>query len=173
MRVLRGEMYYIHEDYSSVGNEMKAGRPAIIVSNDMNNEFSNTVEVIYLTTKPKKDLPTHTRVKSCSLTSTALCEQITTIDKSRIGDYRGCITEDEMYELENSILVSLGMERYAFGDESDAPETEIATNNDVTAVNDELMQENNVLREQLKESQMKADMLRQMYDALLSKVVKV
>lgn len=51
MRVMRGEMYYIHEDYSSVGSEMKAGRPAIIVSNDMNNEFSSTVEIIYLTTE--------------------------------------------------------------------------------------------------------------------------
>ncbi len=172
MRVLRGEMYYIHEDYSSVGNEMKAGRPAIIVSNDINNEFSNTVEIIYLTTKPKKELPTHTRVRSCSLTSTALCEQITTIDKSRIGDYRGRITEDEMYELECSILVSLGMERYDFGDENDVPETEIVSNG-ATAANDELVQENETLKEQLKESQMKLDMLRQMYDALLSKVMKV
>ncbi|MEZ3438602.1 MAG: type II toxin-antitoxin system PemK/MazF family toxin [Oscillospiraceae bacterium] len=171
MRVMRGEMYYIHEDYSTVGSEMKAGRPAIIVSNDTNNEFSTTVEVIYLTTKPKKELPTHTSVRSCSLTSTALCEQITTIDKSRIGDFRGRITEDEMYELESAILVSLGMERYAFGDESDVPE--IISNNDVTAVDNELIQENNALREQLKEAQMKNDMLQQMYDALLSKVMRV
>lgn len=171
MRVMRGEMYYIHEDYSTVGSEMRAGRPAIIVSNDINNEFSTTVEVIYLTTKPKKELPTHTRVRSCSLSSTALCEQITTIDKTRIGDYRGQITDEEMHELENAILVSLGMERYAFGDESDVPE--IISNNDATSVDDEFVQENNALREQLKESQMKTDMLQEMYDALLSKVMRV
>lgn len=51
-RIMRGEMYYIHEDYSSVGSEMKAGRPAIIVSNDMNNEFSNTVEIRQMKPQP-------------------------------------------------------------------------------------------------------------------------
>ncbi len=168
MKVMRGEMYYIHEDYRSVGNEMKAGRPAIIVSNDMNNEFSNTVEIIYLTTKPKKPLPTHISVKSCSLLSTALCEQITTIDKSRIGDYRGRITDDEMYELENAILSSLGMEPYAFTDEPD-----VCPNEDVSVADDGLLQENRDLRDQLKAAEMKNAMLQQMYDALLSKVVRV
>lgn len=172
MRVMRGEMYYIHEDYSAVGHEMKAGRPAIIVSNDMNNEFSTTVEIIYLTTKPKKELPTHTCVRSCSLTSTSLCEQITTIDKARIGDYRGRITDDEMYELESAILASLGMEQYAFGNESDVPET-IPSSNVAATADDKLLQENDTLKEQLKEAQMKNDMLQQMYDALLSKVMRV
>lgn len=173
MRVLRGEMYYIHEDYSAVGHEMKAGRPAIIVSNDMNNEFSSTVEIIYLTTKPKKELPTHTCVKSCSLTSTSLCEQITTIDKTRIGDYRGRISDDEMDALENAILQSLGMEQYAF-DENPATIPDSCGRNDDEFVrkNEALVQENNDLKKQLDAAAIKHDMLQQMYDALLGKVMK-
>lgn len=168
MRVMRGEMYYIHEDYSAVGSEMKAGRPAIIVSNDMNNEYSSTVEIIYLTTKPKKELPTHTKVKSCSLLSTSICEQITTIDKVRIGDYRGRITDDEMDELENAILTSLGMEQYAFCDE---PES--VSDNEVVAADNAILEENEALKTKLKEQQMKNDMLQQMYDSLIGKIMKV
>ena len=39
------------------------GRPAVIVSNDKNNAKSNTVEVVYMTTKPKTDLPTHVYIE--------------------------------------------------------------------------------------------------------------
>ena len=54
----RGEIYYIESTYRETGSEQRGGRPAVIVSNDKNNENSEVVEVVYMTTKPKRnDLP--------------------------------------------------------------------------------------------------------------------
>ena len=57
-KIRRGDIYYI-DKYPTIGSEQQAGRPAIIVSNEKNNQHSSTVEVVYLTTQPKADLPTH------------------------------------------------------------------------------------------------------------------
>ena len=92
----RGEIYYI-ERYRNEesGSEQHAGRPAIIVSNDKNNEFSETVEVVYLTTQPKNDLPTHVEIRSTARASVALCEQVTTVSVSRVGEYVGTCTSSK------------------------------------------------------------------------------
>lgn len=49
----RGEIYYIESTYRETGSEQRGSRPAVIVSNDKNNENSEVVEVVYMTTKPK------------------------------------------------------------------------------------------------------------------------
>lgn len=107
----RGEIYYI-ERYRSeeTGSEQHAGRPAIIVSNDKNNEFSETVEVVYLTTQPKNDLPTHVEIRSATRASVALCEQVTTVSVSRVGECVGTCTSSEMRMLETAIAISLSLD---------------------------------------------------------------
>lgn len=87
MDIKRGDIWYIESGYS-VGSEQRAGRPAIVVSNNRNNQYSGTVEVVYLTTQPKRDLPTHVTISSLSRESTALCEQITSVSTERFGSYR-------------------------------------------------------------------------------------
>lgn len=123
----RGDIYYIDREYTEVGSEQRAGRPAIIVSNDIGNENAEVVEVVWLTTQPKKDLPTHVAIRSTKYKSTALCEQITTVAKKRIGEYCGTCTDNEMIAVENAMLISLGID-YGDGDyydeEEDAPDSE-------------------------------------------------
>lgn len=46
----RGEIYYVEPFYPTTGSEQRPGRPAIIVSNNLNNEHSNVVGVVYMTT---------------------------------------------------------------------------------------------------------------------------
>lgn len=105
----RGEIYYISSS-PIIGHEQKGGRPAIIVSNDYGNAVSPVVEVVFVTTKWKKRLPTHVTIHSCKRKSIALCEQITTVDKTRILDYVGKVTRKEMEKINQAIKVSLGME---------------------------------------------------------------
>ena len=63
--IKRGEMFYISRGGASYsGSEQHSDRPAVVVSNDKNNENSNVVEVVYMTTQPKTDLPTHVTVRS-------------------------------------------------------------------------------------------------------------
>lgn len=107
-KVYRGEIFYIHET-EVTGNEQSGGRPAVIVSNDIGNEHSPIVEVVYLTTQEKKPLPTHVSIKSAAKASTALCEQISTVHKSRIGSYVGQATEAELSGIDKALAVSLGI----------------------------------------------------------------
>lgn len=109
MAIKRGEIYYIESIYNEQGSEQRAGRPAIIVSNNKNNDLSGTVEVVYLTTKPKKDLPTHVTIHSAPRESTALCEQIATVSVERIGSYYSECTEAEMDAMDVAMMISLGM----------------------------------------------------------------
>lgn len=109
MGIKRGDIYYIESSYSTVGSEQRPGRPAIVVSNDKNNEHSSTLEVIYLTTQPKHDLPTHVTIRSTSRESIALCEQITSVAIERFGDYHGRVTEQELERIETAMLISLGL----------------------------------------------------------------
>ena len=128
----RGEIYYIDREFNEVGSEMRAGRPGIIVSNEANNENAEIVEVVYLTTQPKKGLPTHVAIRSTKYKSTAICEQITTVAKKRIGEYCGTCTDNEMQAVENAMMVSLGID-YGDGDYYDEEEP------DVVEVSEELV----------------------------------
>ena len=105
----RGEIYYIYPSGSEHESEQVAGRPAIIVSNNKGNGFSPVVEVVFLTTKEKNPLPTHVEILSCKRPSIALCEQIDTVSKSRIGKYNGKCTDEEMHKIDKAICVSVGI----------------------------------------------------------------
>ncbi len=80
----------------------------MIVSNDVCNDVSPVIEVIFLTSRKKHPLPTHVNVQ-CELYSTALCEQITSVDKSRLLDYVGRASPEEMQQIDEAIKVSLGI----------------------------------------------------------------
>lgn len=110
--ILRGQIYHVNLDPNQkpVGSEMWPDRPAIIVSNDINNEHSNTVEVVYLTTKLKRKFsPTHVKVRPLKRTSLAMCEQVHTVDKERLGDYIDAVSESEMELIDGALMCSLGI----------------------------------------------------------------
>ena len=104
----RGDIYYIVSNYQEEGSEQRAGRPAIIVSNDMCNQHSGVVEIVYLTTQPKTDLPTHIDIHSRPFT--ALCEQICSVSKDRLGNYIGACSDYELKLLDAALLISLGID---------------------------------------------------------------
>lgn len=104
----RGEIYFVSGG-GNFGSEQGGDRPAVVVSNDSGNLYSPVVEVVYLTTKPKTRLPTHTRLFSAARPSTALCEQITTVDKERLTRYIGRLSDDEMERLDAAMVVSLNL----------------------------------------------------------------
>lgn len=108
IEIKRGDIFYI-DKHPVVGSEQQAGRPAIIVSNDKNNRHSSTVEVVYLTTQPKVELPTHVNISSAPRQSVALCEQVTSISVDRIGDKVGRLTQREMTQVDIALLVSLDL----------------------------------------------------------------
>ena len=122
MRIRRGEIYWIkNSEYrNAIGSVQKPGRPGIVVSNDANNSWSNTAEVVYLTTSPKKELPTHCTIESAAETSIALCEQVTTVSTEQLGDYIGHCSDAEMNAVNRCIAISLCLESES---KQEAPET--------------------------------------------------
>lgn len=110
----RGEVYYVYPTGNEIGSEQHAGRPAIIVSNNQNNKNSSTLEIVYLTTREKKPMQTHVHINAAGKLqeSTALCEQIFTVDKLRLNDYIGQLCDKEMQDIEFGLMVSLGLDNY-------------------------------------------------------------
>ena len=106
----RGEIYFIKSNNLETGSEQKADRPAVIVSNDKNNKSSDTVEVVYMTTRPKQDLPTHVYTRSAPLPSTILCEQVHTVSKKRVTEWFGELSEIELQAVDAALIISLGLD---------------------------------------------------------------
>lgn len=102
-----GDIYYI-DRFDTCGSEQRPGRPAVIVSNEKNNMYSSTVEVVYLTTQPKENIPTHVTIQSTGRESIVLCEQITTVDVSRVREYFCTVTPGELAQIERAIFASFG-----------------------------------------------------------------
>lgn len=115
--IKRGDIYYIKNTDTNVGSEQRAGRPAVIVSNNRNNATSTVFEIVYLTSQAKFDQPTHVTIRSSGRDSTALCEQILSVSIERVGDYIGKCTAMEMQQIDTALLISLGIELKAPKDE--------------------------------------------------------
>lgn len=107
----RGEIFYISRGGASPrGSEQYSDRPAVVVSNEQNNEHSGIVEVVYMTTQPKTDLPTHVTIRSTGRPSTVLCEQVNSISVERIGSYIGEVSEQEMTNIDIALMISLQLD---------------------------------------------------------------
>ncbi len=128
--IRRGAVYYVDKTDDQVGSEQYSGRPAIIVSNNYNNRNSGAVEIVYLTSQQKKDLPTHVHIPAfmgVPRDSIALCEQITTVSKARLGNLICILPERVMEQIDQAMMVSLGILNPGDGIfEEDAEEIELA-----------------------------------------------
>lgn len=111
-QMVRGEIYYVEGNNDVVGSEQQGDRPAIIVSNNTGNSYSRIKEVVFLTTKPKRILPTHVTINSSVQYSTAICEQITTVSDKMIKQYIGKCTDAEMKDIDTAIMVSLAINTF-------------------------------------------------------------
>ena len=107
----RGHIYYAQLE-EGVGSEQEGHRPVLVVQNDIGNLRSRTIIVIPITSQIKNMLPTHVelgRNYGLFLESTALAEQILTLDRTRFGDYIGIVDDMKMLEVDQELKVSLGL----------------------------------------------------------------
>ena len=109
MTVKRGDIYYA--DLSPViGSEQGGIRPVLIVQNDVGNKFSPTVIAAAITSqKLKASLPTHIELNAecCGLSkdSIVLLEQVRTLDKKRLREHIGTLSEEDMLRIDAAIIV--------------------------------------------------------------------
>ena len=111
--VTRGDIFYA--DLSPVvGSEQGGIRPVIIIQNNIGNRYSPTVIISAITSQINKaKLPTHVEISSeeygLNRDSVVLLEQIRTIDKKRLKEKIGHMTEEDMNKVNKSLLISLGL----------------------------------------------------------------
>ncbi len=105
----RGEVYYA--DLSPViGSEQGGYRPVLILQNNKGNRYSTTVIIAPISSKMTKNhLPTHVVIEAEFLEkkSMILLEQIRTIDKKRIDERLGILSNNIMDEVDQAIKTSL------------------------------------------------------------------
>ena len=113
MVVKRGDIFYA--DLSPViGSEQGGIRPVIIIQNDIGNKYSPTVIVAAITSQINKaKLPTHVEISSeeygLNRDSVVLLEQIRTLDKKRLKEKIGHMTEKEKKKVDKSLLISISL----------------------------------------------------------------
>lgn len=161
----RGEIYYIEKTFTA-GSEQQSGRPAIIVSNDMCNEHSDVLEVVYLTTRPKTDLPTHIDIRSSERPSIALCEQISSVSVNRFGSYIGVCSDYEMQMVDAALEISLGLN----GDSGKISKPEPEHKQAVPSVGKPEIEELNL---KLLKAQTERDTFKALYSEMLERMVTV
>ncbi len=111
VNIRRGDIFYA--DLSPVlGCEQGGVRPVLVIQNDIGNKYSPTLIVAAITSKPKRELPTHVEVLSIEALqkdSVVLLEQIRTIDRIRLLDYIGSLSRLRMSLVDRALAVSVGL----------------------------------------------------------------
>lgn len=109
----KGDVYFANLGYGT-GCEQGGKRPCVVVQNNIGNIYSPTTIVVPLTTKKKdKMLPTHVKVHNAQFTvdTFAMAEQIRVVDKRRLYYYKCSLSEENMDEIDNAIMIATGIKR--------------------------------------------------------------
>ncbi len=89
-------------------------RPVIIIQNDVGNRYSPTVIVSAITSQINKaKLPTHVEISSeeygLNKDSVVLLEQVRTLDKRRLKEKIGHMTDEDMIKVDVALKISLDL----------------------------------------------------------------
>jgi len=110
--IKRGEIYWV--DWSpGRGSEQSGLRPALVIQNDIGNQYSPNTIIAAITTAPVKPYPVIVMITAAESglpkDSSIDLGTIMTIDQTRLGDKCGEISPAKMAEVDNAIKKSLGL----------------------------------------------------------------
>lgn len=117
LQVQRGEIYLADLDDMNLGtvHVQQGSRPVLIIQNEVGNKFAPTVIVALITASQKKEYPMHQYV-TLNRPSTILYEQIATIDKTRLIRKIGKLTDEQVYEANRKLGLSLELDLMMISD---------------------------------------------------------
>jgi mRNA interferase MazF len=108
-----GDVYEVNLD-PVIGAETGKRRPALVVSNDINNEYSQTVTVLPITSQPaKKQYPFEVLVLKDAAGLTAdsriKANQVRTVDKHRLVSFKGSLPSEYLPKVEKALKIHLNI----------------------------------------------------------------
>jgi mRNA interferase MazF len=109
--IRRGEIYLVDFPAGWEG-EQHGRRPALVIQNDVGNEYSTTTIVAAMTSRATT-YDFHVRVKAqdtgLSADSTVMLEQVRTVSQRRLSRKLGQLKVDALQAVDRALHVSLGL----------------------------------------------------------------
>jgi mRNA interferase MazF len=110
----RGEIWDVNWSPGR-GAEQKGTRPALIIQNDRGNtSLSYPLTIVVSMSRTEREIPLHVRItpsEENGLTdfTDVKCEQVMTIEKSRLIRRRGVLTSEELNKVDVALKLSLDL----------------------------------------------------------------
>ncbi|HEX9734240.1 MAG TPA: type II toxin-antitoxin system PemK/MazF family toxin [Thermoanaerobaculia bacterium] len=102
----RGEIYLVALD-PVVGSETGKTRPALVLQNELANRSSPTVTVVPISSRVDRVYPFQVRIRAgeggLAQESKALCEQIRTVSRQRLGRRLGELSAERLQEIREAL----------------------------------------------------------------------
>lgn len=108
----RGDIVYVNDLPATGGHELCGNRPAVVISSNHLNRYSDVLIVVLLTSSNVSPSPVHVPVPSKSETSVAKCEQPKSIDRKFITVPIGHISREELNAIDKGITIATGRMEY-------------------------------------------------------------
>ena len=110
---LRGQIWLVSLD-PAIGSEIKKTRPVLVISNDLNNQYAETVTILPISDMGQKVYPFEVLLSSedagLNKPSKIKCQQIRTVDKKRFIKPLGAIHKNLFPQVDQAIKTHLGID---------------------------------------------------------------
>ena len=109
--IKRGDVYWVdlNKAFPEGLHYQRNIRPCVIISNEKNNKFCDTLTVVPLTTK-RDNLPIHKRIFINNTENFVLPEQIMTVDRKYVLNKLYHLNFNALRQVEKAVKLQLGME---------------------------------------------------------------
>ena len=108
MTLLRGHIYWVDLE-PTFGSQQQGRRPCLVLTVDAINAIRRTVGIVPLSISPTVAEPLVVSVPSVGENSVAICDQLRAVDKKKIHNHIGAVTEAELGLIEASVKAVFGL----------------------------------------------------------------
>jgi mRNA interferase MazF len=109
----RGEIYLVHFD-PTVGHEIRKTRPAVVIQNDISNQYS-PITIVAAISSQFSDPPFPREVviepaeSGLHKRSAVILNQIRSVDRQRLAKKIGRLSDQSMRRVDEAVKISLGL----------------------------------------------------------------
>ncbi|HOP39482.1 MAG TPA: type II toxin-antitoxin system PemK/MazF family toxin [Geobacteraceae bacterium] len=98
----RGEVYWVNLD-PTVGSEIQKKRPCVLLGANPINQARRTVVVVPLSSVGRVRPPLTVAVRCLGRAAVAVCDQIRAVDKSRLLEQAGEVSDEDLRAIEDGL----------------------------------------------------------------------